>query len=104
MLEFPFAYAYLLFPAAVALGALEGSLVPQKCVTVAWWQATAIHAVVTFAMAWSVIEYVAVEEDFRVTRFETLNIGQTKTNYEKPAFHLLTQLGAMLDFALVPSR
>jgi hypothetical protein len=43
------------------------------------------------------VEYVAVEEDFRVARFQVLNVGQSSFQYERPQLFLLTQLGALLE-------
>jgi hypothetical protein len=47
-------------------------------------------------MAWSVVEYVAIEEDFRIVRFEALRIGATPASYQRPHVILLTQLDALL--------
>ena len=52
--------------------------------------------VATVLMAWSVIEYIAIEEDFRVVRFEALRIGKTADTHAKPEVFLLTQLDALL--------
>jgi hypothetical protein len=48
-------------------------------------------------MARSVVEYIAIEEDFRVVRFEALHVGQTPSSYERPEIYLLNQLDALLD-------
>jgi hypothetical protein len=47
-------------------------------------------------MFWSAVEYVAIEEDFRMARFEALRIGQTPSDYSRPTVHLQTQLEVML--------
>lgn len=97
MLEFPFAYAYFLVPVMFAVGVLEATLAPQSVVRIAWWPAAAGFCVVTALMAWSVVEYITIEEDFRVVRFEALRVGQTPSDYERPKIHLLTQLDALLE-------
>jgi O-antigen ligase len=103
MLEFPFAYAYLLAPAMFAIGVLEAHLAPTRAVTVGRGPARAAWALAGVLMAWSVVEYVAVEEDFRVARFQVLNVGQSPTQYERPRLLLLTQMDALLEGArLVP--
>ena len=97
MLEFPFAYAYLLVPVMFAVGMLEAALVPRRVVRVGRWPAAVGFCVVTALMAWSVVEYIAIEEDFRIVRFEALHVGQTPSDYERPKIYLLTQLDALLE-------
>lgn len=104
MLEFPFAYAYLLVPVMFLLGVLEARLAPSRVVRIPWWTATAAWALVSVAMAWSVVEYIVIEEDFRIARFEAFNVGKTPSNYERPHVVLLTQLDALLEGArIVPT-
>ncbi|MDO9199031.1 PglL family O-oligosaccharyltransferase [Rhodoferax sp.] len=104
MLEFPFAYAYLLVPVMFAIGVLEGTLFPRRVFEVNWWIAAGALSVVTATMAWSVVEYIVVEEDFRVARFEALHMGKTPSEYVRPQIYLLTQLDALLEGArIVPT-
>jgi hypothetical protein len=58
----------------------------------------AFVAVIGFATA---IEYLRVEEDFRVARFEAIRLGKTPESYERPRIHLLTQLNALLAGARI---
>lgn len=97
MLEFPFAYAYFLLPAMLAVGVLESELAPVNTILVPRTTVVSLLAVLTILMVWSVVEYVQVEEDFRVARFEALHVGSTPSNYEQPQVVLLTQLGALLE-------
>ena len=97
LLEFPFAYAYFLVPVMFAVGVLEATLAPHSEVRVGWWPAALGFGVVTAFMAWSVVEYIAIEEDFRVLRFEALHVGRTPSDYERPKIYLLTQLDALLE-------
>jgi len=99
LLEFPFAYAYLLAPVMLAIGLLEGTVATTGLFKVSWWVATVALTVVTATMAFSVLEYFAVEEDFRVARFEAMRIGQTPVEYVRPNIYLLTQLDALLEGA-----
>jgi len=104
MLEFPFSYAYFLVPAMFGLGALDGVLRPHRYVRLGWWPAATGFFFMTLAMGWSVVEYIAVEEDFRVARFEASHIGKTANDYDRPAIHLLTQLDALnLGTRMVPA-
>jgi O-antigen ligase len=97
MLEFPFAYAYLLVPVMLLVGVLEAHSASAHTLSVPWRTATAIWVLVGVCMAWSAVEYVAIEEDFHIARFEALNVGQTPGNHERPHIVLLTQLGALLE-------
>lgn len=97
MLEFPFAYAYLLAPVMLLVGILEARMAPERAMGMPWHAAVAIWAFLSAAMAWSVIEYIAIEEDFRVARFEALRLGHTPGDYQRPDILLLTQLGALIE-------
>jgi O-antigen ligase len=97
LLEFPFAYSYFLAPAMFAVGALEGQSKPRGVWHLPWRSTVALVIAVTATMAWSVLEYVAIEEDYRIGRFEAMHIGKTASDYERPKVHLLTQLDALLE-------
>jgi hypothetical protein len=97
MLEFPFAYAYFLVPAMLGLGAMEGALHKPPAASLRAVPAAGVLLLTTILAAWSVVEYVRVEEDFRVARFELLRIGETSADYGRPQIVLLTQLGALAD-------
>ncbi len=103
MLEFPFAYAYFLAPAMFVVGVLEGCLAPQFYIRLRWWHAVTVVFCMTVLMAWSVCEYIRIEEDYRVARFEALHIGYTDSPHVRSKVILLTQLDAMLEcFRIVP--
>lgn len=103
LLEYPFAYAYFLIPAMLAIGMLEqhyaplaGRVIPRKAF---------IGSLVVFGalLTWMAIEYMEIEEDFRVARLEVLRVGNTPADYERPSVVMLTQLGAMLEAARIQS-
>lgn len=96
MTEYPFAYAYLLAPVMLLLGALEARLAPGWGVRIPLWPAATAWVLISTAMVWSVIEYIPIEEDFRILRFEAMHIGQTPRGYERPHIVMLTQLDALL--------
>lgn len=103
LLEFPFAYAYFLVPVALAIGVMEAKLFPNNCIEVKWVYVALGHCIFVLLLLWSVWEYIAIEEDFRVARFEALRIGKTPVDYDRPHTVLLTQLDAMLTgIRLVP--
>lgn len=95
MMEFPFAYSYLLVPAVFAIGILESALAPASFLKVGWLPATAIFVSFSVLMGLSVKEYLSAAEDFRVARFEVLRVGVTPVTYVRPQIQLLTQLDAL---------
>jgi hypothetical protein len=44
-----------------------------------------------------VYEYLLIEEDFRIVRFESLRIGKTPSEYQAPKIIVLSQMGSMLE-------
>ena len=101
MLEYPFAYAYFLVPAMLGLGLVEGAL-GGRSLRLPLKLALAILITTTVLMAWSAVEYFHAEEDYRVVRFEVLNLGQTPAAYQPPKMLLLTQVGALLNSLRLP--
>lgn len=101
--EFPFAYAYFLVAAGLLIGIVEAHHPAARAHASAlqrrWMVALAIPW--TVAGAWVCYEYLLVEEDFRVVRFENLRIGQTSSAYEIPRIVLLGNLGEMLHAARI---
>ncbi|MDE2417084.1 MAG: O-antigen ligase C-terminal domain-containing protein [Burkholderiales bacterium] len=97
MLEFPFAYAYLLFPVVFMIGVVEARVVPVQIVQFPRWLASAGVFICLVVMGWSVLEYVKIEEDFRVARFESLGMGKTPDEYQRPTVFILTQLDALSE-------
>lgn len=105
MLEYPFAYAYFLLPVMLAIGVLERELAIGQVFRVSRWVAIALLSITTAVMAWTVWDYVRVEEDFRIVRFEARNVGKTPADYGRPNIVLLTQMSAMLEASrIVPER
>lgn len=101
MTEFPYTYTYLLLPPCLAIGYLEGRLAPEAVWRLPARLLAALGSGLVLLMVASAVEYVAVEEDFRVARFEALRIGSTPSAYERPRIHLLTQMDAMLQTARI---
>lgn len=100
LLEYPFAYSYFLLAAGLMAGIVEA----------AWKNAAPLvmprRFFGVFLGAWFVVgcyavhEYIQIEEDFRVVRFENLRIGRTPDDYRRPDhIWLLSHLGTMLDAA-----
>lgn len=96
LLEYPFAYAYFLIAAGFMVGIIEAGHVHMKTfrLGVTWlWG---------FLAAWTVLgcymtyEYFLIEEDYRIARFESLNLGATPAAYEVPHLRLISHMAAML--------
>ena len=94
--EFPYAYAYFLFPLFFALGALDASLGLVRGFVIDYRWGIVIFLATLAGWVWASMEYIEVEEDFRVARFEALRIGKVPAAYEQPQIILLTQLEALL--------
>jgi hypothetical protein len=104
LLEFPFPYAYFLLPAGMLVGVVEATRSDARTIQVKtrWlWGVMVIWVVMGGAV---VREYFAIEEDFRIVRFENMRVGSTPTSYQAPEIHLLTHMGAMLTQARVEAR
>lgn len=95
LLEFPFAYAYFLFPAGYLIGVLDSGREKFRGMTVTRGMARSV------LLVWIVIagkvahEYMLAEEDYRVARAEALRVGRTPLEYRRPQLQLLTQLDAL---------
>jgi hypothetical protein len=101
MLEFPFAYAYFLAPVMFALGAVEALSGTKPLLRMGIKPLATVLLVTTAVLAWSVIEYLEIEEDFRVARFEALRIGSPPPGHRRPKVFLYGQLGVLLDDARI---
>jgi hypothetical protein len=101
MLEYPFAYAYLLAPVMFALGAVEASLGVKPLLRMEIKPVAALLLATTAVLAWSMVEYLEIEEDFRVARFEALRVGSPPPEHLRPKVILYTQLDVLLDAARI---
>jgi hypothetical protein len=99
MVEFPFAYAYFLLAAGLMVGIVEACHVGNKTFSVNLrWIRTVL--VVWFVLgSYMVYEYLLIEEDFRIVRFQNLRVGQTPAEYKVPDIWMLSHMGAMLKAA-----
>lgn len=99
LVEFPFAFSYFLVAAGLMAGVVEASRGTVK--TFAFkvrWVGLAVAA--WFAIgSYIVYEYLLIEEDYRVVRFENLRIGRTATDYQVPHVWMLSHMAAMLKAA-----
>jgi O-antigen ligase len=97
MVEYPFAYTYFLLSAGIFIGVVERSAGTMQAMvlrkTYLW---IAMTLWIPFA-GYLVFEYLLIEEDFRIVRFESLRIGKTPLEYQKPNIIVLSQMGSMLE-------
>ena len=96
MLEFPFAYAYFLAPTMFLLGVLESITGARAVFSVSARKMVLLVVAVSGVLVVSAVEYLKIEEDFRVVRFEALRMGKTPADHQRPNVLLLTQLDALL--------
>ena len=97
MLEFPHAYAYFLAPTMILLGVLDGARTGTLRFHLPGWLIASSLALLCILGGGTVVEYLQIEEDFRIVRFQDLRVGQTPSDYERPQIRLLTQLDALLE-------
>lgn len=101
MLEFPFAYAFFLFPVAAVFGLIHALQRPSSFETDGAGSMRLIlgrAAFLGFGVVCGIIsiDYLKAEEDMRVMRFELRRVGATPVGYAVPEIRLLTQLDEML--------
>lgn len=103
LLEFPYAYAYLLVPAMIGVGYAGADSKRPRLMAIPWHAACTGLALFVFAGLWSVVDYLRVEEDYRDARFEMLRIGPPRTT-PPPRILVLDQMGDMLSSTRVEIR
>lgn len=104
MFEFPFAYAYFLLPTALLIGASAAHL-PAVLLATVPKVAGAAFVVGTALVSGAIgMEYLRMEEDFRVVRFESMRLGSTEAAFQATSIVFNSQLGAMLSMGLQRAR
>jgi hypothetical protein len=101
--EFPFAYAYFLLIGGVFIGTVESSLAPTKYKVASSAAVWTVSALCLPLGGWLIYEYLLIEKDFAVVRFESMKVGKTPTEYEPPTIILLNQMGTLLKAARIPA-
>lgn len=99
LVEFPFAYAYFLIIAGLLMGVVEAHVNPAPGARLAPRAVSAALAAWMVVGVYFMVEYVRIEEDYRVVRFENLRVGKTEAGYEVPKVWMLSHMGAMLKVA-----
>ena len=102
LLEFPFAYAYFLLTAGLLIGVIEADCAIKTTYGVSRRMAGIALAGLTGIGAYSAYEYLLIEEDYRVARFENLKVGTTPADYTRPSILIHTQLAALMTVLRQP--
>ena len=97
MLELPHHYAYFLIPVGLWIGQVEHGMSSRFTMPASWMLAPMVLAGVMVVEIWR--EYPAVEEDFRLLRFELLRIGTLRATEPAPSAPMLSSLTGFLRFA-----
>lgn len=98
MLEYPHAYAYFLLPLGLLLGIAQAEDRPTKPFIIPRQLLVSVALAAGGLGGWIWSEYRVIEEDFRLMRFETANIGNLKAEQTAPDVTLLTQLREFTRF------
>lgn len=96
LFEYPFAYSYFLISAGLMVGIVEKFYPQTSPINIQRKTITTALILCSFIGIPSIYEYIKVEEDFRVVRFENLRIGQTPVEYQAPDIRMLSHMGSML--------
>jgi O-antigen ligase len=103
MLEYPFAYAYFLVTAGLLIGVIEADCITKTRYGVSRRMAGIALAALTGIGGYSAYEYLLIEEDYRVARFENLRVGTTPADYLQPTIWIHTQMAALLTALRQPA-
>ena len=99
MLELPLEYAYFLIPVGLAMGAVDGFSPVGASLRLPRWAVLSSAGLLSAVFAWTAVEYLEVEENYRTLRMESARIGVGGLVTPAPKLHLLTQLESFLQFA-----
>ena len=103
LLEFPFAYAYFLLTAGLLIGVVEAACVTNVRYFFNRRVASVALAILSVVGCYSAYEYLLIEEDYRVARFENLKVGTTPSDYSQPHILVHTQLAALVTALRQPA-
>lgn len=102
MVEFPYQYAYFLIPAGLWIGQIEWSVRAFGFATPKWNLVP--HLVSVTLLMCICKDYKAVEDDWRLVRFETLRIGDVRAAYSAPDAPFMSGLTSLLRFIRTEPR
>lgn len=98
LFEYPFAYAYLLIPAFIAIGVLERNYGNNSTFTIKKNTATAILTIFLAIIFKLSADYISIEDDYRIARFRASNIEVSPITNQHSKINpiILTQIEALV--------
>jgi O-antigen ligase len=97
LVEFPFAYAYFLITAGLLIGLVESSVTQTISFDgIRFLFLKVVFFVMVLCGLYGSHEYLFIEEDYRVARFESIKMGNTPVWYVRPTVLVNTQLAALI--------
>lgn len=97
MLELPHHYAYFLIPIGLWIGQVEAQTAAPSRVPARWNLLAPALGLLMLIGIWR--DYPAIEEDFRLVRFENLRIGSVRATEPAPAAPFMSGLTSFLRFS-----
>lgn len=104
MVEYPLSYAYFLLPVGLMMGAVDAGSVTRHALKVPRVVVPALACVSVALLVTVTAEYVQIEANNRLLRFESAHIGTVKIESEAPDLVLLTQWREYLRFVRVEAH
>lgn len=104
MVEFPIYYLYFMLPIALLMGALVAELQPAASMRVPAGLIPLSFASLTAVGAALSLEYLRIEEEVRLVRFEAARIVTGRARWAADEVRLLTHHAAFIQFARTPPR
>lgn len=92
LLEYPHAYAFFLLPLGFFLGIAQGHASLKNAITIPKKLTLSILCSGFILGSWVCYEYIIIENDFRLMRFETAGIGTLRAEIITPDVYVLNQL------------
>lgn len=92
MLEYPHAYAFFFLPLGLLLGVAQNEITDNRRMIIPKPIALGLMGAIAVVGSWVMYEYVIIENDFRLMRFESAGVGKLRAAQAAPDVILLTQL------------
>lgn len=92
MLEYPHAYLFFLLPLGAVLGIAAADLPKTRLFRIPKAFTLIFATCIAAIAAWIMYEYIVIEQDFRLLRFESANIGTVRAEQAAPDVLLLDNL------------
>lgn len=103
MLELPLHYAYMLLPAGLVMGALNSRLVEPIAFQVRRWNFVGVLLVAVILLVVIAHDYLRIEENFFVLRFERARIGRKPTEPPVPVL-ILNHMDEFIRLGRTPAK